>query len=364
MQNIKKQNVLFFLRTMGLGGTENVVLQLCEIIKPLVNNIVVCSCGGVNVGTLDKTGIRHYLIPDIENKSIETIISVSRQLLHIIKVENITIIHTHHRMAAFYVSLLGLYKKYYFINTAHNTFNNKKILTFFSYKHANIVACGEKVKRNLVDFFTIPDEQVTVIHNTVKPFDSPIVEDHLIKTLHNNGNFVVGNVGRLSEQKGMEYYIKAIPNVLEKHTNVSFLIIGSGEGEARLRDLVKKTGIGSSVYFMGYRTDVQNIMSQLDLIVLSSLWEGFPLTPIEAFSVGKTIVATAVDGTVEIVEDGKSGVLISPYSFSQIADKINWAIDHPNEIENMEIASRQQYERKFSYETFRKNYINYYKRLE
>ena len=53
---LEKQNILFFTRTMKLGGTENVILQLCEIFKPLVNKIVVCSCGGVNVQKLQKYG--------------------------------------------------------------------------------------------------------------------------------------------------------------------------------------------------------------------------------------------------------------------------------------------------------------------
>ena len=107
----KEQNILFFTRTMNLGGIENVILQLCEIFKPIVNKIIVCSCGGVNVEKLDNLGIKHYLIPDIENKSFSTIVSVSRTISKIVQEENITIIHTHHRMAAFYISLLKLYKK-------------------------------------------------------------------------------------------------------------------------------------------------------------------------------------------------------------------------------------------------------------
>lgn len=362
--NLKEQNILLFPRAMGLGGTENVVLQLCEMMKPLVNKVVVCSCGGVNVDVLGKMGIKHYEIPDIERKSIKTMISVSKRLLNIIKEENITVLHTHHRMAAFYVSLLKLYKRCCFINTAHNTFINKRALTRFAYKHANIVACGEMVKRNLAEYFVLPDAQVTVIHNAVTPFDGLLIEDELIKKLHAEGSFIVANVGRLSKQKGMEYYIQSIPDVRKVHPKTCFLIIGRGEDEEKLKRLVKETDVESSVYFLGYRTDIQNLMSQIDLVVLSSLWEGFPLTPIEAFSVGKTIVATAVDGTVEIVEDGKSGMLVAPRNSKQIAEKINWAIEHPQEIKNMEMAAIKRFERQFSMETLRQSYINYYKSLE
>ena len=105
---LKEQNILFFTRTMGLGGTENVVLQLCEVFKPYVNKIVVCSSGGVHEKDLKDMGIMHYLIPDIEHKSIGNFITVTKRLKRIIDSENITVIHTHHRMAAFYCQMIRL----------------------------------------------------------------------------------------------------------------------------------------------------------------------------------------------------------------------------------------------------------------
>ena len=190
--DLSKQNILFFPRTMGLGGTENVVLQLCEIFKPMVNNIVVCSCGGEKVKRLDKMGIRHYTIPDIEDKSYFVMLKTAKQLRKIVREENITIIHTHHRMAAFYVAALRLYKKCIFINTSHNTFCDKKFLTKFAYRHAGIIACGEMVKKNLVYFFGFPDEKVTVTRNAITSFEGLIIHDLTIKRLHDNGNLSSG----------------------------------------------------------------------------------------------------------------------------------------------------------------------------
>lgn len=182
----------------------------------------------------------------------------------------------------------------------------------------------EKAKNNLVDFFGIPDEKVTVIRNAIAPFDGQIVKDETIEKLRDEGCFIVGNIGRLSEQKGMEYYIQALPEVLKKHPKTHFLIIGAGELENGLKEQARQLKVKDNLHFLGYRSDIQNLISQLDLVVLSSLWEGLPLTPIEAFSVGKTVVATAVDGTVEIVEDGKSGRLIEPKKPEQIAENVIW----------------------------------------
>ena len=63
--NLRKQNILFLTRTMNLGGTENVILQLCEVLKSEVNNIVVCSCGGINEKKLQEMNIEHIKINDI-----------------------------------------------------------------------------------------------------------------------------------------------------------------------------------------------------------------------------------------------------------------------------------------------------------
>lgn len=356
---LSKQNILFFPRTMGLGGTENVVLQLCEIFKPLVNKIVVCSCGGVNVEKLKHMGIKHYTIPDIENKSPATIVTVVKRVKQMVNKEKISVIHTHHRMAAFYVRLTGLDKKCVFINTSHNTFENKITLTRFAFKRCNLIACGEMVKKNLQNYYGL--DKVTVIHNAVKPFDGKVVIDKQLRESKDEGHFLIGNIGRLSEQKGMEYYIKAIPKVKKAHPEAEFYIIGSGENEERLKQQCQKLGV--TVHFLGYRSDAQNLMSQLDLIVLSSLWEGLPLTPIEAFSVGKTIVATGVDGTLEVVKDRENGLLVEPHNAKQITEKVIWMIEHPEERQQMEHAARDTFEREFNFGVLSQSYANYYRSL-
>ena len=359
--NLKQQNVLFIGRAMIQGGAENVILQLCEIFNPLVNKIVVCAGKGFDREALDKFNIRFYEIPDIERKNLSTMLSVSKILRNVVKDENITVIHTHHRMAAFYVSFLGLYKKCIFINTSHNTFDNKIKLTQFSYKHAHLVACGEMVKKNLVDTFAL--HNVTAIHNAVKKFEGEVIPDPTLKALHNQGYFFIGNVGRLTEQKGFEYFIDAMPDILTKHPQTKFIIVGAGELEQSLKERVARLHLEQDVIWLGFRKDVQNVMSQLDLIVLSSLWEGLPLTPIEAFSVGKTVVGTAVDGTVEIIDDGVNGYLIPPRDSNAIAEKCVALAENQDRLERFDLAAQEKFQQEFSFETFRDRFIKYYEEL-
>lgn len=354
---LRNQNILFFTRSTQHGGTENVVLQLCEIFAPHVNSITVASAEGLSQDKLDTYGAKYYYVPDIENKSIKNIVSVSKLLKKIVEDEHITVIHTHHRMAAFYVRLLGLYKCCRFINTSHNTFCNKRALTRFAYMKAHLISCGEMVKKNLSEVYGL--NNVTVIHNAVKQFDEEIVIDAELSKGRKDGKYLIGNIGRLSEQKGMEYYIQAVPKVISKHSNVQFYIVGSGEDEAKL----KKMAEGLPIKFLGYRTDIRNVMSQLDLIVLSSLWEGLPLTPIEAFSVGKTIVATGVDGTLEIVKDKKNGLLVKAKDAEDLSNGIEWMIEHPEEQKSMELKAKETFQTEFSFDILAESYLDYYRSL-
>lgn len=356
---LEKQNILFIGRAPIQGGTENVILQLCEILKPRVNKIVVCAGSGFDRKALSDLKIKYYRLPDIEKKDFSTIVAVTRVLRYVVKKENITVIHTHHRMAAFYVSILGLYRNRVFINTSHNTFTDKVKLTRFSYKHTHLIACGEMVKKNLVDVYGL--ENVTVIHNAVKPFTGPIISDPSITKLHEDGCIVIGNVGRLSEQKGVKYFISAIPKVVENHSNARFLIVGSGEDEEKLKKQVSDLDLEKVVFFMGFRKDIQNLMSQMDLVVLSSLWEGLPLTPIEAFSVGKPVVATAVDGTTEIVEDGVNGYLVPAKDSKALAQAMNKILNE--KIEKYGAAARETFEKGFSFNVFSDAIIKYYEEL-
>lgn len=357
------KNILYFTRTMGLGGTEKVILQLCEIMNEQADKIIVCSCGGVNIEKLNEIGIKHYYIPDIEKKDIKTILTVFKTISKIIKEENINIVHTHHRMAAFYTRMIKFIRDFTFINTAHNTFNDKKWLTKFALRNANIIAVGNKVKENLCDFYEIRKSHVSVIHNAIQSFRGPVQPVELLQKYKNEGYFLVGNIGRLSEQKGMEYFVKAVPMILKECSQTKFFIVGDGEDKEKIEDLISNLHLEEDIILLGYRNDIQNVMSQLDLIVLSSLWEGLPLTPIEAFSVAKTIVATAVDGTVEIVDDGVNGILVEPKESKQIADAIVRICKFPDKMKMFEYNAFQKYKEEFSYKVLQTKYRKYYKKL-
>ena len=99
-------NILHISRTMDIGGAEKIVYQLATDLKEEFENVHVASTGGLWEEELNKNGIKHHKILDVESKSPKTLATNFNTLRKIIKENKIDIIHTHHRMAAFYARLL------------------------------------------------------------------------------------------------------------------------------------------------------------------------------------------------------------------------------------------------------------------
>lgn len=351
-------NILLFTRCMGSGGTETVISQLAEAYRDAGYHVCVCADSGPGADKIRALGIPFYDIPDIQQKNPKVMLKVLSTLCGILRREKIDVVHTHHRMAAFYARLLKPFYSFRFLNDVHNTFTDKKCLTRFALGGAVNIAVGSAVKENMVRDYGIPESRVRVIYNAVKA-PAPLVEaDPLLAGLRKEGRFLVGNVGRLNTQKGFEYYIEAAKLLKTENLPITCLIIGEGVLESQIKEKVRNENLEDTVIFTGFRTDVTDVMAQCDLIVLSSLWEGFPLTPIEAFSVGRTIVATDVPGTMEIVQDGENGLIVPQKDPAALAGGIKKLYADPELRHRLEDSALQTYREKFSYEAFRDHYLN------
>jgi glycosyltransferase involved in cell wall biosynthesis len=126
----------------------------------------------------------------------------------------------------------------------------------------------------------------------------------------------------LSLQKGHRYLVDAAARVLASRPDARFLIAGDGDQMPALRERAAGAGVAGKLVFAGHRTDVPDLLGALDVFAISSLYEGTPLTLFEAMAAGKAIVSTAVDGCREVLEDGKTGLLVPPADAESLAQAI------------------------------------------
>ena len=130
------------------------------------------------------------------------------------------------------------------------------------------------------------------------------------------------DVGRLIPVKSHDTLIRALKRIVPSFPNLRLFIIGDGMLKGELKELVRTLELEDHVVFTGYREDVPRFMKEADLFVFPTLGEGFGLVLLEAMAFKKPIVATRVMSVPEIVEDGKSGLLVSPQNPEELADAI------------------------------------------
>jgi glycosyltransferase involved in cell wall biosynthesis len=126
------------------------------------------------------------------------------------------------------------------------------------------------------------------------------------------GTPVVGVVGRLEAQKGHRYLIDAWRDVVAESPQARLLVVGDGSLRAPLQVQAGERGVADSVIFAGFRADIPRLLDAVDVVALPSLYEGMPLTAIEAAAMARPVAATSVDGTPEVVLDGTTGLLVPP----------------------------------------------------
>ena len=352
----RKNNILHISRTMDIGGAERIVYQLSSDLKDEFDSVHVASTGGLWESELAAQGIQHHKILDIDSKNPVTVLKLLFSIHQIIKQKGITIVHTHHRMAAFYIRLLKLvHPKLIHVYTAHNVFKDKLPLYGFALKNAKSVAVGEAVNKNLKEDVGITDSRVIYNGVVLKETDDQV--DEIISY----GGIKLGCIARLSEQKGLTYLLDAMSLLTVK--DIRLFIVGDGELRNELENKVKELDLQDSVTFLGYRKDIVECINSFDFCVLPSVFEGFGLVAIEAFMNSKTIVATDIPGLNEVVTN-KNGVLVPAKDPAALASAIDKLATDATLRQELASQAKKDYENRFSYSMFLENYRALYREIQ
>jgi glycosyltransferase involved in cell wall biosynthesis len=187
-----------------------------------------------------------------------------------------------------------------------------------------VFAVSELTKRTVIEKYGISSEKVITIHNGVEP--API--DEKIKNKKGVPEKIVTFLGRITKQKGPEYFIEAAKMVLDRMANVRFVMAGSGEKYAEMIRIAAHLNITNRFHFTGFLTDdeVHDLFRMSDILVMPSVSEPFGIVPLEAMQYGVPVIISKQSGVSEVL---KHAIKIDYWDIAALADTIHGLISYP-----------------------------------
>lgn len=229
-----------------------------------------------------------------------------------------------------------------------------------------VIAVSQHTADHLINVEGAPRGKVHVIHNGID-FDrvrtSPDAVARVKAAFRGPDGLLLVTVGRLHPEKGYEYLFRALAAAKARIPEVRLLVAGEGQFERTYRDMVAGLGLAETVLFLGFRTDVADLVSAADLFVLPSVAEAFGIAVAEAVYLGTPVLATSCGGIPEIVEQGRDGVLVPPGDVPALADALVSLLNDPARCAQLRSAGTARIRAQFSFEKMVAAYESLYARL-
>ena len=385
-----KIKILRIITRLNIGGPAQHVTFLEENLdKRLFESKLVVGAVNINEGDMSflarERGLSLIEIPELSNQSglIANLIALFK-LYRVTKKEKPHIAHLHLLKARI---LGGLAAKLAGVPIIIETFHGNLFREYYGFLKTCIILILEKFVGNFVADWIIaisPSQKEELVQNGVANADKIRVIniglelERFLNIRDKSGEFknelglrdnvlLVGIVGRLVPIKGHTYFLEAAKEVLEVikdlspiRSGIRFLVVGDGELRRELEEYCKELGIGDFVIFTGWRVDLERIYTDMDVVVLSSLNEGTPVSIIEAMASEKAVVATRVGGVPDVVEDGVSGLLVSPKDPKALAQAIIRLLNDPELRAVLGREGRKRVYPKYDVRTLVKNMKDFY----
>ena len=280
-------------------------------------------------------------------------------IVRLVRDNDIDIIHSHE----YKTDLLGLLASRKtgtkIVTTAHGWISNtwrsklylwagKRILRWFDY----VIAVSPLIEQE-IRARGVRSDRVGLIHNAIvmENYVPADVQPGFLRKRFSipAGTRIVGNIGRISPEKGQGDFVKAALRILGSRNDMCFVLVGDGPDMQSLQQQVSERELDDKIFFTGHVTDVRPVLRDLDIMALTSYTEGFPNVVLESICMGVPVLATDVGGVAEIVTDGETGILVSPGDVEGIATGLLSLADDPHAGEEMVVNGRRRIVDDFSF---------------
>ncbi len=299
-------------------------------------------------------------------------------LYKIVKQNRINIIHSHAVRYDFAAMIVAVFMRIPLIITRHVAITDyllpkmkKSIYMFFDWLSLfgakMIIAISNDCRNKINRYYPVDPKKIFVIYCGID-FDKLSAsrswpENVLFEDDKKNNTIIIGTVAQLTYYKGIDTLIRAFQELIIEFPNIRLIIVGDGAERKKLEELSVKLKIEKNVRFLGLRSDVHNILPLFDIFALPSRREGLPLSILEAMYFERPIVASNVGAVGEIVQPGKTGILIDPDNTKQIYDAIKELMLDPSKRAHYGKQGYQLVTTKFGISQAVENYAKIYSRL-
>lgn len=370
------KKLLFYTDTPNVGGAEKQMLLLAKHLKQKGYSVNLAygkysrlrdmhaefanHCDSIFVlNTLHKHDPRHYwqLGEILRGACPET----SRRAQNDNKGFDLIHLHLWNPGACRYAFFAASHANVPIVTTEHDPFEltglKRRVKLACLCRTAHTIAISEENKKDLQTWYGIPDDKISLVHNGIEferflchsrengnllrsrlmGIDSPIESGN--DKGKNEDDIIITCVAELHERKGHKYLFEAFNRLQKTIPSLRLMLVGRGPLENELK---AKYGANPRIHFLGWRNDVSKILRASDLFVLPSLKEAFGLSVLEAMASGVAVVATASGGIKDIIENGKSGLLVPPCNAERLTEAISTLLYNPDQKRDLEEAAKKR----------------------
>ena len=351
---MRKYKVAAIITKLELGGAQEIVIYITEnLSRDRYSPILISGCGGILDGEVkNNPKIKPFFIPELirEVNPIKDAITLMK-IWRFLKSERVDLVHTHSskagilgRWAAHFAGVPHIFHTYHgFGFNEYQKWWIRKAFIWLERVTARItdrliVVSSENVKKGMANRIG-KEGQYEVIHcaTNIKAFSEIKIDFDQKKREFgiDPESPVVAMIACFKPQKAPQDFIFLAHRVSQVLPSTRFLLVGDGELRSKVEELIGRFKLKGKVILTGWRRDVPEIMQIIDVLVLTSLWEGLPIVFAEAMASGKPVVATAVDGAKEAIIEGVNGFLVEPHNIEKFAERIIRLIKDRNLAQKM-----------------------------
>lgn len=320
------------------GAQRNTFLTVKGLLDHGYEVELICGAGGPLVTAAEGAGVPVHIMPELVRpvhplKDCRALL----RLYRLFRSRRYQIVHTHSVKAG----LLGRLAAWcagvpLIIHTLHGVpfriSRDFKSRFYLAYEWAlgHITRCfvcvGEVLRQEISAWKIAPERKLATIYSGIdfSSYAPRRTAWEMKQRLGTEGAWpIVGCIGRLSEQKAQHYLIRAIGLLTGKYPRIKLLLVGEGGLRTLLEKQIGDCGLKSNVELLGERDDIADLLNTFDVYAMSSRWEGVGRALTEAMHMGLPIIATSVNGVVELVSHGETGMLVPPENPEALARAID-----------------------------------------